>query len=132
MTIRDRDQQLCRMIDRVLAHRRKTSVENWGLLLLVLSVDGGMLLAARPLLADGTSGLMFAVLFISVNLALFAFGYVFRKRRKTALLNIVLPRDRSGVRRLDQQAYMLLTAEHRAIEEAEFRKKLAKAIESIR
>lgn len=132
MTIRDRDQQLCRMIDRVLAHRRKTSVENWGLLLLVLSVDGGMLLAARPLLADGTSGLMFAVLFISVNLALFAFGYVFRKRRKTALLNIVLPRDRSGGRRLDQQAYMLLTAEHRAIEEAEFRKKLAKAIESIR
>jgi len=132
MTIRDRDQQLCRMIDRVLAHRRKTSVENWGLLLLVLSVDGGMLLAARPLLADGPSGLMFAVLFISVNLALFAFGYVFRKRRKTALLNIVLPRDRSGGRRLDQQAYMLLTAEHRAIEEAEFRKKLAKAIESIR
>ena len=106
MTNRDRDQRLCRMIDRVVDHRRKTSVENWGVILLVLFVNGVMLLAARPLLADGSSGLMFAVPFISVNLALFVFGHVVRKRRKAALLSTVLPRDRSGGRRLDQQAYI--------------------------
>jgi hypothetical protein len=43
-----------------------------------------------------------------------------------------MPRDRVGDRRLNQQTYLLLAAEHRAIEEADFRRALSKVIKNIR
>jgi len=120
------------MIDRVVSRRRKTRAENLGFLLLVVLIDGLLMLANPGYLALAFNNLIFAVFFVCVNTALIFAGYKLRRRRKTALLNSVMSRDQSGGRRIDQRAYISLADEHRAVEEADFRRKLAKAIKKIR
>ena len=130
MTDPDRDKRLYRMIDLVVSRRQETRLENLVFLLLLVLIDGLLVIANRGHLVVGSDHLWFAASFVAVNTVLFFAGYHLRRRRKAALLDFVMPRDQSGGRRVDQKAYIFLAAEHRAIEEADFRRKLAKSIKN--
>jgi hypothetical protein len=135
MTDRDTEHRVRRMVDRVVSRRPRTKSENRVSILFVLSGVGLLIFAAlQGQKFHGLDGMLLGVLFVTVSIAiaLFVLWYWQRKSRKAALLNLVMPRDRVGDRRLNQQTYLLLAAEHRAIEEADFRRALAKEIKNIR
>jgi hypothetical protein len=134
MTDRDTEHRVRRMVDRVVSRRPRTKSENWVSILFVLSGVGLLIFAAlQDQKFHVLDGLLLVVLFVTVSIiALLALGSLQRQSRKAALLNLVMPRDRVGDRRLNQQTYLLLAAEHRAIEEADFRRALSKVIKNIR
>lgn len=120
------------MIDQVVSRGLRSKVENRIYSLFVLCGAGLVIFAFQRHLIQGVEGMLFTVLFVVTCVALFVLGYIMREMRKVKLLGIVVRADQVGERRLNQQAYMLLIAEHRVIEEADFRRELAKAMKSLR
>jgi len=132
MVSSDKEKRVRRMIDQVVSRGLRSKVENRIYSLFVLCGAGLVIFAFQRHLIQGVEGMLFTVLFVVTCVALFVLGYIMREMRKVKLLGIVVRADQVGERRLNQQAYMLLIAEHRVIEEADFRRELAKAMKSLR
>lgn len=116
------------MIAEIVGHSAAARVENIiavlcallgaGILVLLFAVDTPFAAKTRILL----------IIMVMVNLAPPVFLLWQRRRRSAAMLDLVMPADGNGRRSIDRQAYALLAAEYRAVEEAEFRKALARSI----
>ena len=126
------EESVRRMIHKVVGSGVFARVENIvavlcvlviGVLLVHVFMPGGLLAAEFTFVV---------LLLVVINLIPLALVLVRRRRRSAQLLDLVLPADRCGRRAIDKGAYQMLAAEYRAIEEAEFRKALAKAFKKAR
>jgi len=116
------------MVDRVVSGSPSTKAENMIAMICILFC---MALLAFALMGDlfvGAGGKVLLGILIAANLAPPVIARVMRRRRKGALLEFVMPRDRHGDRRVDPDAFQALAAEYRAIEETDFRTALARAV----
>jgi len=121
-----------RMAEKVIDRSLRSKVENTIGLLCILCGTGLMVFAFEENAPGGLEGSSVRMLLLALNAAPFFLVRLLQRKRKAALLNIVMPYGRHNSRTLNEEACILLTAEHRTIEEADFRRNLAKALKRIR
>jgi len=132
MTAQEKEERIRRMVDTVADRSPGARMELrvgatcfvLGIGVMVLTFAGGLSLRFEAKLLVG--------LLCLVNLAPLVVIYALRTRRKAALMDAVMPLGQSGVRILDAAAYQELTAQFRAIEDADFRSALARVVRKIR